>query len=56
MHHYTITIQWSDEDGCFVVVLPDFADRVMQPVTHGETYEMALQNAQDVMSLLVETT
>lgn len=49
---YTIVIQWSDEDDCFVVFLPEFED-VMQPVTHGETYEEAFQNAQDVLELLV---
>jgi len=50
---YTILIQWSDEDDCFVVSLPDFAN-VMQPCTHGDTYEKALQNAQEVLELLVE--
>ncbi|MEM8642233.1 MAG: type II toxin-antitoxin system HicB family antitoxin [Cyanobacteria bacterium P01_G01_bin.54] len=53
--NYTITIQWSVEDDCFVVFLPDFAQAVMQPVTHGDTYEAALQNAQEVIGLLVET-
>lgn len=52
---YTITLQWSEEDQCFVVFLPDFED-VMQPVTYGDTYEEALQNAQEVIDLLVETT
>lgn len=51
---YTIIIQWSDEDQCYVVTLPEFQD-VMQPVTHGETYEEALQNAQEVLELLVES-
>lgn len=51
---YTIMIQWSDEDQCYVVSLPDFKD-VMQPVTHGETYEEALQNAQEVLELLVDS-
>ncbi|MES1026685.1 type II toxin-antitoxin system HicB family antitoxin [Gloeocapsa sp. BRSZ] len=51
---YTIIIQWSDEDQCFVVILPEFKD-VMQPVTHGDTYEEALKNAQEVLELLVES-
>ncbi|HTL89387.1 MAG TPA: type II toxin-antitoxin system HicB family antitoxin [Leptolyngbya sp.] len=51
---YTIVIQWSDEDQCYVVSLPDFTD-VMQPVTHGETYEEAFQNAQEVLELLVDS-
>ena len=50
---YTIVIQWSEEDNCFVVFLPEFED-VMQPVTHGETYDEAFQNAQEVLQLLVE--
>jgi antitoxin HicB len=51
---YTIIIQWSNEDQCYVVSLPDFKD-VMQPVTHGETYEEAFQNAQEALELLVES-
>jgi antitoxin HicB len=54
--HHTIVIQWSDEDECFVVFLPEFAGYVMQPVTHGETYEEALHNAQEVIDLLAETS
>ena len=28
----------------------------MQPVTHGDTYELALQNAREVLKLLVESS
>jgi predicted RNase H-like HicB family nuclease len=35
---YTIVIQWSYEDQCYVVFLPEF-EYVMQPCTHGDTYE-----------------
>jgi antitoxin HicB len=52
-YHYTIKIQWSDEDACFVVFLPDFTN-VMQPCTHGDTYEEALTNAQEVLKMLIE--
>ncbi len=52
---YTVIIQWSEEDQCFVVILPEFQDLVMQPVTHGDTYEEALKNAQEVLELLVES-
>jgi predicted RNase H-like HicB family nuclease len=51
---YTILIQWSDEDNCFVVFLPEFTN-IMQPCTHGENYLEALQNAQELLELLVET-
>lgn len=52
-YHYTIIIQWSEEDQLFLVTLPEFTD-VMQPCTHGQNYEEALQNAQDLMELLLE--
>ncbi len=51
---YTIVIQWSEEDQCFVVFLPEF-ENVMQPVTHGENYQEAFDNAQEVLELLVNT-
>ena len=51
---YTIVIQWSDEDNCFVVFLPEFSQNVMQPVTHGETYEEALKNGQEVLQSIME--
>jgi len=52
---YTIIIQWSDEDECFVVTLPEFTD-VMQPCSHADTYEEALKNAQEVLELLFDNT
>ncbi|MBW4555875.1 MAG: type II toxin-antitoxin system HicB family antitoxin [Trichormus sp. ATA11-4-KO1] len=51
---YTILIQWSNEDECYVVSLPDFTE-VMQPCTHGDTYEEALKNAQEVLEMLIES-
>lgn len=54
-YKYTIAIQWSDEDECFVVFLPEF-ENVMQPCTHGDTYEEAIANAREVLELLLEPT
>lgn len=51
---YTVVIQWSEDDRCFVVFLPEFVGRVMQPVTHGDSYEEALSHAQEVLELLIE--
>ena len=50
--HYTIVIQWSDEDRCFVVSLPEWGEFCH---THGDTYEEALKNAQEVIELLIES-
>ena len=49
---YIIVIQWSDEDNCYLVHLPDFPSQQFH--THGDTYEEALQNAVEVLELLVE--
>jgi len=50
---YTIIIQWSDEDNCYLVYLPEFTD-VMQPTTHGDTYEEAAKHGQEVLGTLIE--
>ncbi|ODH01601.1 hypothetical protein A4S05_28265 [Nostoc sp. KVJ20] len=52
---YTIVIQWSEEDQCYVVLFPEFTD-IMQPCTHGESYEDALKNAQEVLEMLIESS
>ncbi|WP_445246677.1 type II toxin-antitoxin system HicB family antitoxin [Microcoleus sp. OTE_8_concoct_300] len=49
---YIIVIQWSDEDNCYLVHLPDFPSQHFH--THGDTYEEALQKAVEVLELLVE--
>lgn len=51
---YKILIQWSDEDNCYLVSLPDlFQDTLW--VTHGETYQEALDRGIDVMEDTIET-
>jgi antitoxin HicB len=50
--HYTIIIQWSNEDNCYVVSLPEWGEFCH---THGDTYEKALQNAREVLEMLIET-
>ena len=48
---YSILIQWSDEDQCYIVSLPEFGKYAR---THGDTYEEAVKNAQEVLELLIE--
>lgn len=47
-------IQWSDEDDAFLVTLPEWDGRVINPVTHGASYEEAVRQGQEVLELLVE--
>ena len=53
--HYSILIEWSEEDQAYLVILPEWADRVMMPATHGSTYDEAVANGQEVLELLVES-
>ena len=48
---YTVIIQWSDEDQCYVVSLPEWGGCK----THGSSYAEAAKNAQEVLELLIET-
>ena len=48
---YTVIIQWSDEDKCYVVSLPEWGDSCK---THGESYEEAAKNAREVLEMLMD--
>lgn len=49
---YRMVIQWSDEDNCFLVGLPDFPGQQWR--THGDTYEEAVaQGAEALESLAI---
>jgi antitoxin HicB len=37
--HYSMIVQWSVEDACFVTTLPEFN----HARTHGETYQQAVE-------------
>ncbi|MEH2081851.1 MAG: type II toxin-antitoxin system HicB family antitoxin [Nostoc sp.] len=52
-YRYTIIIQWFDEDECFVVSLPEWGEFCH---THGETYEEAFKNTQEVLEMLIESS
>lgn len=50
---YSMVIRWSDEDGAFLVTLPEWEGRVFGPVTHGATYEEAVRNGRDALMALI---
>jgi predicted RNase H-like HicB family nuclease len=54
MNRYSMTVQWSDEDQLFLVTIPEFADRVLMPCTHGQTREQAIRNGEDVIDMYIE--
>lgn len=52
---YSMFIEWSDEDQAYLVTLPEWADRVIMPATHGDTYSEAVKHGQEVLEMLVES-
>ena len=50
---YIMLIQWSNEDECFVVSLPEWGEFCH---THGNSYEEAVRNGQELLSFLIEST
>jgi predicted RNase H-like HicB family nuclease len=51
--HYSMLIEWSEEDQAFLVMLPEWRDRIIMPVTHSNTYREAVQHEQEVLELLM---
>ncbi|HEV7127216.1 MAG TPA: type II toxin-antitoxin system HicB family antitoxin [Ktedonobacterales bacterium] len=55
--HYAMVIEWSDEDQAYVVSFPEWDATGLYFVhTHGESYEQAVKNGQDVLAELVAMT
>jgi antitoxin HicB len=51
--NYTIIIQWSEEDNCFIASLSEWGEFCH---THGDTYSEALKNAEEVLELLIKSS
>lgn len=51
-HNYSVIIQWSEQDNCFVASLPEWSNCHVQ----GKSYEEVLANAQRVLSSSVESS
>jgi predicted RNase H-like HicB family nuclease len=52
--NYSMIIQWSDIDQIFVVTIPEFADRLRMPCTHGDTHEDAAQAGLELIETFLE--
>ncbi|MEM8675118.1 MAG: type II toxin-antitoxin system HicB family antitoxin [Cyanobacteria bacterium P01_G01_bin.67] len=53
MLNYSMVIQWSQKDRCFVVTLPEWGELCH---TYGDTYEEALRNAKEVLNLMINSS
>jgi antitoxin HicB len=50
---YSMLIEWSEQDQAYLVTLPEWAQQVHMPATHGETYDEAVKNGQEVLEMLI---
>jgi antitoxin HicB len=48
--HYSMVIEWSDEDNTYIVSLPEWGDLVH---THGETYAEAVARGEELLEGLI---
>jgi predicted RNase H-like HicB family nuclease len=51
---YTVILEWSEDDALFLVTIPEFAELVLMPCTHGKTRLEALRNAEEVLDMYLE--
>jgi antitoxin HicB len=50
---YSMKIEWSEEDKCYVLFLPEFT-KAMQPVSDGNSYGEAALKGQEALESIVE--
>ncbi len=53
--HYSLVIQWSDEDQAYIVSFPEWEAHGLIGHTHGDSYEEAVTKGQDVLHMLIES-
>jgi predicted RNase H-like HicB family nuclease len=51
-NRYSIVIQWSEEDQKYIASLPEFGPYAR---THGKTHREALEMAQEVLDMMIES-
>lgn len=49
---YSMVIEWSDEDQASLVSLPEWNPL---PMTHGDTYQEAVQRGEELLAALIES-
>lgn len=52
--HYSIVIEWSDDDQAYVVSLPEWAEQYAMPVASGKTYEEAAARGRNALENYIQ--
>lgn len=53
--HYSMAIQWSDEDQAYIVCFPEWEADGLIGHTHGATYGEAVRKGEEVRQMLVHS-
>ena len=53
--HYSMVLEWSDEDQAYVVSFPEWEAAGLIGHTHGDTYGEAVRNGEEMLRFLVES-
>lgn len=51
---YSIVVEWSADDGAYVAILPEWADRYAMPVASGATYEEAAARGRNALETSIQ--
>lgn len=52
--HYSMLLEWSDEDQTYVVILPEWTDLYAMPVSDGKTLEEAMSRGRNALDHMIE--
>jgi predicted RNase H-like HicB family nuclease len=53
-NHYSMRIEWSDEDQAYVVSFPEWEAEGLIGHTHGHTYAEAVTAGEEMLAFLIE--
>jgi antitoxin HicB len=51
---YSVVIEWSPENQCYVVILPEWASIYAMPVGDGATYKEAVASGRNAIESFIE--
>ncbi len=52
--HYSLVIEWSDDDQCYLVKSPEWADQYSGPIAEGKTIAEAARRGQNALENMIE--
>ena len=53
--HYSMLIEWSDEDQAYIVSFPEWEAAGLIGHTHGDTYAEAVERGEEMLRFLIES-